>query len=262
MEGTATLTNDHEFYVVAREPGAEHPSLPTWANKSPNPANLDARPPIPATVKKIAEVPGTFQILNLLSPEECARLVELTETLGYLPDAAVSLPRKIRHNDNVTWVADQASVNGLWQRAAFAFQNLDIPLIDKPAVGLNARFRYYRYDKGDFFAPHTDGAWFGSAVVNEQLIGDAFGDRYSQYSLVLFLSDAFIGGRTEFYLNPKDPLEPLETLENANIVRIATPIGGAICFPHGGHPWHRVHSSEPIRQGIKYIIRTDVLFAL
>ena len=261
MHGDQTFSRE-DFYIVAREPGAEHPALPTWANREGNPADLTADPETPVTVQPIEGVPGTFQVHNVLSPSECQRLIAITEALGYLPDAAVSLPRKIRHNDNVTWVVDELTVERIWQRCGFAFQNLQIPGVDKPAVGLNQRFRFYKYAPGDFFAPHTDGAWFGSAVVNDQLIGDAFGDRYSQFSFVLFLSDGFTGGRTEFYLNPLDAYEPLMDLADAVRVPVATPLGGAICFPHGGHPWHRIHSSETITNGVKYIIRSDVLFRL
>ena len=261
MNGDVAL-DPEDFFIVAREPGAEHPALPTWANRSPDPVNLAAQTQADTQVRYIDEVPGTFQLLNLLSVAECQRFIDITEQMAYLPDAAVSLPRKIRHNDNVTWVVDQATSDLLWQRCSFAFQSLNVPSIDKPAVGLNARFRFYKYARDDYFAPHTDGAWFGSAVINDQLIGDAFGDRYSIFSLVIFLSDGFEGGRTEFYLNPDDPFQAALDTESAEIIKVATPRGAAICFPHGGHPWHRVHSSEIITRGVKYIIRTDVLFAL
>ena len=245
-----------EFFVVAHEPGAEHPALPTWANRTANPAALSTTPIDNVTTREVSAVPGAFHLVNLLSIDECARMIKLTEQIGYLPDAAVSLPRSVRHNDNVTWVVDASTVDILWQRCSTAFSQLNDPHIDKPAVGLNARFRFYRYKQGDFFAPHTDGAWFGSAVINDQLETDAFGDRYSQYSLVLFLSDDFSGGRTEFYVES----------DNGDFGRtgvpVSTSLGSAICFPHGGHPWHCAHSSEPIIEGTKYIIRTDVLFAL
>ncbi|MGR8950586.1 MAG: oxidoreductase [Gammaproteobacteria bacterium] len=246
---------DSSFFVVAHEPGAEHPALPTWANRTPNPAKLSDEPGA-VTCNPVETVPGAFQLLNLLSADECAALVTLTEKMGYLPDAAVSLPRSVRHNDNVTWVVDTSTVEHLWSRCAIAFENLNDPNIDKPAVGLNARFRFYRYKEGDFFAPHTDGAWFGSAVINDQLETDAFGDRYSQYSLVIFLSDGFRGGRTEFYVDGSN------SRGSSASVPVATPLGAGICFPHGGHPWHCVHSSETITEGVKYIIRTDVLFKL
>ena len=261
MIGDVVLDPD-DFFIVAREPGAEHPALPTWANRKPDPAYLSQQTRSDTQLHYVDDVPGTFQLLNLLSAAECQRFIDITEQMGYRPDAAVSLPRKIRHNDNVTWVVDQTTSELLWQRCRFAFQSLSIPGIDEPAVGLNARFRFYKYASGDYFAPHTDGAWFGSAVINDQLIGDAFGDRYSIFSLVIFLSDGFDGGRTEFYLNPDDPYQAVLDMDDAEIIPVATPRGAAICFPHGSHPWHRVHSSEIISCGIKYIIRTDVLFAL
>jgi hypothetical protein len=45
-------------------------------------------------------------------------------------------------------------------------------------------------------------------------------------------------------------------------VDVRTPAGSVLCFPHGMHPLHCIHSSEPIFSGVKYIIRTDVLFEL
>jgi hypothetical protein len=45
-------------------------------------------------------------------------------------------------------------------------------------------------------------------------------------------------------------------------VDIRTPLGAALCFPHGMHPLHCLHSSQAIQSGVKYIIRSDVLFEL
>lgn len=250
--GNNSPTEPNGFFVVAREPGAEHPALPTWANRSLNPAQLAETPEVEVTYRDVANVPGVFQLLNVLSADECARIVALSEAMGYLPDAAVSLPRAVRHNDNVTWVADTSTVDLLWQRCANAFNSLQNFALDKQPLGLNARFRFYRYKEGDYFKPHMDGAWFGSAVENDQLVADAFGDRYSQFSFVLFLSEGFGGGRTEFYADRR--------IDSA--VPVATPIGGAVCFPHGNHPLHCLHSSETITHGVKYIIRTDVLYEI
>jgi hypothetical protein len=47
-----------------------------------------------------------------------------------------------------------------------------------------------------------------------------------------------------------------------NNIDIRTPTGSILCFPHGMHPLHCVHSSVPITNGTKYIIRSDVLFKL
>jgi hypothetical protein len=99
-------SRSNEFFVIAREPGAENPAIPTWACRSANPADLDPGCHGRVSRQDVVSVPGAFQLLNVLSPYGCARLVTLTESLGYLVDAAVSLPRSIRHNHNVTWIAD------------------------------------------------------------------------------------------------------------------------------------------------------------
>ena len=241
-----------ELYIIARQPGAENPAIPTWASRSANPAKLADAAPAVVTRREVDGVPGAFQLLNVLAVDECARLVQLTETLGYLEDAAVSLPRSIRHNHSATWVADDATIELLWQRCrAQIYQSDDFG--GKQAVGLNARLRFYRYAEGDYFAAHTDGSWPGSRVVDGVLVDNAYDDRWSQLSMLLFLSEDFTGGATRFYL---------EANASSASVDVRTPLGGALCFPHGVHPMHCVHGSEPIASGVKYIIRSDVLFEL
>ena len=253
---------ESDFYVVAREPGAEHPALPTWACRSHNPLALDQTWPRDRVQRQdIEAVPGAFQLSGVLSGQECRRFIELTESLGYLPDAAVSLPRHIRHNDNVVWVTDEATDGIIWERIAELVQSDLNPFDGRPALGINARFRFYRYGVGDYFHFHRDGAWPGSRVMDGELVANAYPDRYSELTLLLFLNDDFDGGATRFLLEPDGPGRESQPGSPAT-VDIRTPAGGALCFPHGMHPLHRVHSSEPILRGVKYIIRSDVLFRL
>lgn len=244
--------SNEDFYVIAREPGAENPAIPAWASRVDNPAALAATAATPVVRQDIAGIPGAFQLLNVVDADECRRLVALTESLGYVEDAAVSLPRSVRHNHSATWIADDVTVDLLWQRCRGQFQRSD-DFGGKQAVGLNARFRFYRYAAGDFFVAHTDGSWPGSRVVDGVLINNAYDDRWSQLSYLLFLSDDFDGGATRFYIDPDN---------RASHVDVRTPLGGALCFPHGKHPLHCVHGSQPITAGVKYIIRSDVLFEL
>ena len=243
------------FYVVAREAGHERQELPTWADRRPGNVVFDPNPERAVRRRDVEEVPGAFQLFDVLSDAECTQFVAISEALGYHDDAPVSLPHHVRHNTNVNWVVD-ASIDGpIWKRCR--------PLIPErissaPALGLNARLRFYRYREGDYFRPHTDGAWPGSRVVGGHLVHDAHGDRISQMSMLLFLSDGYAGGRTLFY-----PREGGRSAEGEAIVAsVATPKGAALCFPHGFHPLHCLHAGEPVASGTKYIIRTDVLFAL
>lgn len=253
---------DDPFYVVAYEPGAENPRLPTWTPKEENPFCLVDKIERTITRHDIPEVPGCFQLLNVFSHEECNKLIEISESLGYLPDAPVSLPRNVRHNDNVTMVVDEDTDVIFWQRMAGLFALGDDNFDGLKPIGINARFRFYRYKSGDFFKPHTDGSWPGSRVINNKLITQAYDDRWSQMTLLVFLTDDFEGGATQFWVNKDNPSLPARIASEAKVFEVRTPKGGALVFPHGQHPMHCLHSSEPIVKGTKYIIRTDVLFSI
>ena len=250
MPTTAMIEN---FYVVAREPGHEHRELPTWADRRPG--NLVFDSTLKREVRRcdVEEVPGAFRLLDVLSDAECAQFVTTSDALGYHHDAPVSLPHHVRHNTNVNWVVDESIDGPIWERCRALIPER---VAGGPALGLNARFRFYRYREGDYFRPHTDGAWPGSRVVDGRLVHDAYGDRISQMSMLLFLSDGYTGGRTLFYV--REGGGGAET----KAVGVATPKGAALCFPHGFHPLHCLHAGEPIGSGTKYIIRTDVLFGL
>lgn len=202
--------------------------------------------------------------------------VETFEELGFTEDAAVSLPRRIRHNSNVVWIADNSTLEILWDRLQdFFVENLEGEFLGRRPIGLNGRFRVYRYEQSDFFKYHTDGSWPGTRVSKTKnasggldgnhydLIHDGFPNQaWSLYSILFFLTDDFEGGETEFLVQPVDPTHPADDVGSAKKIGVRTPVGGVLCFPHGEHPMHCLHSSTPITRGIKYIIRSDVLFEL
>lgn len=253
---------NNDFFVAAYEPGAEHPALPTWANNKANVASLSPVASQKITRQAVSQVPGAFQLLNVLSQEECQRLIQASEAMGYLPDAAVSLPRDVRHNDSLTWVVDKHTDSIIWNRVKHLMHDEQRVFDGKSALGINARFRFYRYSKGDYFKPHSDGSWPGSRVLNNKLIADSYGDRFSQMTFLILLSEDFDGGATRFLVNANDSSQPARRGDQITEVDIRTPAGSVLCFPHGMHPLHCIHSSEPIYKGVKYIIRTDVLFEL
>ncbi len=255
-------TPTNSFYIAANENGSFTRDLPLWANVKENPLALTNSANQEITRVDIAGVPGAFQLLNVFSHEECQAFISATEGLGYHEDAAVSLGRHIRHNMNLNWIIDTFTERRIWARAAPFFNDHDSLYLGKMPLGINQRFRFYRYEKGDYFGIHTDGAWPGSQVVSGKPIADAFGDRYSLYTFLILLNDDFTGGQTQFFLDENDVTKPARSPQTASIQGVRTPTGGVLCFPHGSHPLHCLHASQEISQGVKYIIRTDVLFSL
>lgn len=169
-----------------------------------------------------------FTLHPFLSAQECSEQIARSEAVGYA-DAPVTTAHGpvmmpgYRNNTRVM-LDDQALADRLWQR--FAPAAPPSPLPGWVACGLNERLRYYRYDPGDFFAPHRDGAFVRSP-----------GER-SFYTLLIYLNGGFEGGETTL---EGDPITPRPGL--------------ALCFIH-----RLLHDSVTLRAGRKYVLRSDVMY--
>ena len=132
-----------------------------------------------------------------------------------------------------------------------------------PLLGINARWRLYRYYPGAVYRPHVDGAWPGSGVVKdgeaeggEAYAYDAFGDRRSRLTMVVYLNEGFEGGGTTFFTAAAGELGVVEART------VAPRVGAVLVFPHGEGVGSLVHEGSALLSGAKYILRTDVLYGL
>ena len=156
-----------QFHVVAHEYGHSGRPLPTWACSKEGNLRFNAPPPTTTTAAVAATtcrdlssyVPGCFQLLNVLSADECAQICSILNTMQWDQDAPVSLPYSFRHMENCNWLVHDNIVKEIWGRATKAMPPYATSVAKgADAVGLNARFRCYKYSKGDYFKPHTDGS--------------------------------------------------------------------------------------------------------
>lgn len=74
---------------------------------------------------------------NVFSPDECDKLIAVSESMGYTEDAPVSLDRHIRQNENCVWIADSEMTRIAFERCLPFLPNgtteKNVP------VGLNGR---------------------------------------------------------------------------------------------------------------------------
>jgi predicted 2-oxoglutarate/Fe(II)-dependent dioxygenase YbiX len=97
-------------------------------------------------------------------------------------------------------------------------------------VGLNERFRFYRYEPGQYFRWHYDGAFHRSPSER------------SLTTAMLYLNEGFEGGETEFALAE-------------GRASITPGRGLLLLFDHGLR-----HQGAPVRRGTKYVLRSDVMY--
>eukprot|EP01048_Picozoa_sp_COSAG05_P007043 COSAG05_NODE_483_length_9358_cov_36.727184_7_plen_321_part_00 len=254
-----------DFNIVARESGSKRRGLPIFTSR-PGLLHFDRAWHEGLLQKGLHDLeaekglPGSWLLPGVLTQGECEQLIAAAETMGFTEDAPVSLGRHIRQNMNNVWIADDS----LWLPI---FKRVERYLPQAPAgasgtrklAGLNQRWRLYKYGPGDVFKPHTDGDWPGSAVVDGKLHQDAFGDRWSAYTFVLYLNEDFDGGDTVFY-QPKPSVDNPHVYADYDRVSVPAVAGAALVFPHGSDPRSPLHEGALVSSGTKMIIRSDVLY--
>ena len=186
----------------------------------------------------LAERDDLFVIHDFLSQDECEYYITLTESAGY-GDAPITtsggpvMRKDIRNNDRVM-IDDPRIAATIWDRLRpFMPERVQFWL----PVGLNERWRFYRYDPGQQFAWHFDGAYERSPLER------------SAFTFMIYLNGGVAGGATEFNLKSRGATE-----SDDPIVRVRPEAGKALVFPH-----RILHRGAPVATGRKYVMRTDVM---
>jgi len=168
-----------------------------------------------------------FVVREFFTPEECRAAIDRAEATGFgqAPIHTAFGPQirtDVRNNSRVM-IDDPQLAAALWERCR---DYIPLRLGDWEAVGVNERFRYYRYDVGQQFDWHYDGAF-------QRVSGER-----SRLTFMIYLNTGFDGGTTSF--------------EDAQIV----PQEGLALFF-----WHAIlHKGQPVERGRKYVLRTDVMY--
>jgi hypothetical protein len=189
--------------------------------------------PCKSDVSKFAIV-----IKDVFSKEECDVMIADTESKGYgtallnVGGGREVLDRDYRRSSRCI-VDSFEQAEEIWKRVKeHVPSSLDYYGDQWEAVGLNERLRFLRYNPGDFFSPHCDGCYQRS-----------HGER-SFITLQLYLNEGFEGGATAFLDRMSDAVYPLEPKT-----------GNVLIFQHDIY-----HSGAEVTKGIKYAVRTDVMY--
>jgi predicted 2-oxoglutarate/Fe(II)-dependent dioxygenase YbiX len=168
-------------------------------------------------------------VAGLLSIDECQALIEKSEARGF-EAAPITTARGFQmrpdiRNNTRDMYDDDALARLLWQR-----MHVHVPWAWPPpwvAAGLNERFRIYRYEPGQTFRWHFDGAF--ERTANES----------SKFTVLVYLNDDFTGGTTDFHDGPS-----------------VVPVRGmALVFAHS-----QLHQGAAPTRGHKYVLRTDIMY--
>ncbi len=173
--------------------------------------------------------PLLFTVPALLTETECRDFIERIEAAGPLP-APISTSRgpvmrsEVRNNDRVIF-DDRRLAAELFERL---FEHVPKSLLRMRVAGVNEHFRCYRYQPGQRFALHGDGTYARSQTERSLL------------TCLIYLNQDFAGGETAFP-EQRQCIQPRS--------------GTALFFQHP-----ILHEGCVVRSGIKYVLRTDIMY--
>eukprot|EP01087_Luapelamoeba_hula_P006061 TRINITY_DN1620_c2_g1_i1.p1 TRINITY_DN1620_c2_g1~~TRINITY_DN1620_c2_g1_i1.p1 ORF type:complete len:243 (+),score=46.88 TRINITY_DN1620_c2_g1_i1:232-960(+) len=171
-----------------------------------------------------------FLLRHVLTAEECAYIITKSESLGY---RKTDYPQDYRGNTRII-VDDLPLAQLVWERAKPHVPTMWIPRGKVwNAVGLNERWRLCKYIPGQQFGAHHDATFHRS------------GTERSFFTFMLYLNDVTEGGSTNF----------LERDMDAPKLKIPPEAGLLLCFQHD-----ILHEGEKLAGGLKYLLRSDVMF--
>ncbi|EFC40163.1 predicted protein [Naegleria gruberi] len=196
----------------------------------------------------IIEQGNIWTIENLYSPEECQQLIKICESNGFVEAPFnANMAKDTRNNDRVILDLPQHA-QLFWERVSPYLpqhaSQLGNQVLESNAKsgfqllnpGFSNRLRFYRYKKGQYFAPHTDGCYFDN---RDKYVDQSF------LTILLYLNDVNnAGGETNFIQNGiKHSVQPKS--------------GSVLIFVHWNcHEGAEVTSSN----ALKYVMRTDAVF--
>lgn len=168
---------------------------------------------------------------EFFTPEECKGFIDFSEKQGYEESLIRTregevMNKEIRDNDRVIWDNPQIAEQ-IWEMVK---DMLPADIDGYEPIGLNERFRFYRYKDGQQFKPHVDGSFRRSETET------------SKITLLIYLNEDFEGGNTTLVLEGEE-IKPKE--------------GMLFLFEH-----RIMHCGRPVTEGTKYVLRTDVMYKL
>ena len=189
---------------------------------------------------------------RLFSDGECWRINAAAEAIGY---GRTNYQPEYRGNLRLI-TTDIGLAERLWERIRpLVPEIISVRAMGRTdkwrATGLNECFRLAKYYPGHRFGAHCDANFQRSA------------DEKSYYTVNVYTNDVddADGGKTRFYAPPQNRAKPMRDFKEGENVDLAVrPESGLAVVFQQPPAAELLHDGERLRGGVKYLLRTDVMY--
>ena len=120
-------------------------------------------------------------------------------------------------------------------------------------AGCVDRLRFYKYLKDEEYPEHMDGSYSRTMTHNTDPTRSF--KQHSFFTLLIYLNEDFQGGETNFFPD-KQHCRFLRDIEDKQAVHVIRPQRGmALVNVHS-----ILHEGAKVQSGVKYVLRTDILY--
>ncbi|KAJ7098037.1 hypothetical protein B0H15DRAFT_823851 [Mycena belliarum] len=188
---------------------------------------------------------------DILSAAECQSFVKFIDglPLELTPPKKRGEAERHNHRYSVTSVEFAERLHAvfaphlpLFPQAARGSKATTSPRVARKAHSFNSNIRVYKYTPLQHFGPHYD----------DDCRDPATGAK-SEWTLLIYLTgceDGVEGGETLFYQDGK--------CTSSNVIKASLTRGTALLHRHGHECM--LHEGSPVIRGVKYVLRSDVMF--
>ena len=237
--------------------------------------------------------PNAFVLENALSLPTCEEILRVCEEIGfgefnsgknYHGAQQIVITKQIA-DALMSVIGSYVDLKGVVEANEDLQKDSEgIPEYSYSLVGINRRFRVYKYEPGSSqtFAPHIDAGFPPGGVSLDDDDNGYSGKPFlhwdathqyphsseivSRLTVLIYLNDDFTGGHTKFYA----PASERESFEDSIIASVKPRAGSILVFPQAvsEEAVERARQIWPLHEGsqvtsgdrAKYVIRTDVMF--
>ena len=196
--------------------------------------------------------PGAVVLFNLLSVDECEQMVDLAEEMGFSqaplrnlneinsPNATLNRQSlSIRNSQRVLFDAPWESMSKEIHERLLSFLPSEVEIrgekweVDKSCC-INLRWRFNRYNEGNYFRPHFDAGFVYSET------------RKTLLTFILYLNEGFEGGETAF-------LGENRTIEPFPLCKVTPKTGSVLVF-------FKMDLFLLCMRGVRLVVRNQSIF--
>lgn len=198
---------------------------------------------------------AVFAAHNFLTQAECNNWVKYAEEIGFeklcSPQTREYAQRECGRLSKTDWeMADQ-----LYQRMQSMVEEIAKQVVVSSSdrtyapITCNGNLRMYKYEKDMSFGRHFD----GSESISRYQGGN------TEITVLVYLTSCK-GGATRFYLpNSSKRGKNKARSENSDGIAFEPKAGAILLHMHGDRCLE--HEADPVLDGLKYVLRTDIVYA-